>query len=638
MATGRPFLRRFTRSLFRCGAGRRAPQVLLWGRDEWLDVGESKHVSHPEVQAYAPCLVVYVPEWVGSGSAKSLCALLRGELAQQLPQGRDLPLGPTDVLVFWQSRCPLTRESPYDLALELTAVVRKWVDLRAGLQPYEKVVLVGYSAGSLLIRKALAWGLDELQDFPRPGLAAQYRWDWAFPGGSHETKLDRLILIAGMNRGWSLQGQPKHMKLREYWSYRALVLLGRTRLVANLIMMLERGTPFVVDLRLQWLRLGARGVLPLTIQLLGGLEDLVSENDNLDAGVIGGFAVISVPKTRHYEMNLFKDTDDPEAGILRANLLREALAGDKAELLRRRGYQTPAKFANRRPPSAIVLIAHGIRSTADWSGRLKNALETRDRSLWVGHAGYGHLSILGFMIFPIRRRHVRWLADRLTERSLEALAVMAPSERDEAIASQAAATNVVPVHFIGHSNGTWLAAQLMKTYRAANFQRVALCESPVHRLFPWRRFHDDGRFTRLRNERAASDYAVGLAAYFFSEVAGFLRIPTDVGDGGRVGFQDPPQHGYIDTAYLPGGHSAGTEPGNDPYLIDYICGNDAPDAGRPLRPDRDILLHGFANAILIWGSAALLVLAYLAYLLASSAGPLTLAIVLLALLGLASRI
>src|SRR3546814_13726806 len=108
-----------------------------------------------------------------------------------------------------------------------------------------------------------------------------------------------------MNRGWRLDQKPNRMKLWEYWSYRALGLIGRIGVAGRFIMSLEWGSPFVVDLRLQWLRLGARNVLPLTVQVLGDWDDMVIRDDALDAGVIGLFAIIPVAATGHYQLTKF---------------------------------------------------------------------------------------------------------------------------------------------------------------------------------------------------------------------------------------------------------------------------------------------------------------------------------------------
>src|SRR3546814_150105 len=205
-------------------------------------------------------------------------------------------------------------------------------------------------------------------------------------------------------------------------------------------MSLEWGSSFVVDLRLQWLRLGARNVLPLTVQVLGDWDDMVIRDDALDAGVIGRFAIIPVAATGHYQMTKF---DARRVGSIRRKAVVEALCSPERHLLEKRAYH-PTPRADRAP-DAVVLIAHGIRSTADWARRVGIEINRINPDFLVESASYGHLSILGFVFFPTRNRYVRWLADRYTENVLVALANMNSEARRLKISSYLERKRILPV-------------------------------------------------------------------------------------------------------------------------------------------------------------------------------------------------
>src|SRR3546814_816371 len=163
----------------------------------------------------------------------------------------------------------------------------------------------------------------------------------------------------------------------------------------------------------------------------------------------------------------------------------------------------------------------------------------------------------------------------------------------------------------------WSSDVCSSDLKTVRFDRITLCESPVNRNFPWRDSYEEDRFIRLRNERAAKDYAVGFGANFLGQLLSIFRLERDIGDGGRVGFDQHPLEAYSDVAFLPGDHSIGTQPGNDQFLAEFVTGNDDPDATRPTLPKRSAALNGFANIILIPGTIFILVLIMFTYLMIS---------------------
>ena len=62
---------------------------------------------------------------------------------------------------------------------------------------FEHIILIGHSCGALLARKAYVYACGENEDAPfeLPGFKKPRPW---------APKIERIILMAGMNRGWSV--------------------------------------------------------------------------------------------------------------------------------------------------------------------------------------------------------------------------------------------------------------------------------------------------------------------------------------------------------------------------------------------------------------------------------------------------
>ena len=161
----------------------------------------------------------------------------------------------------------------------------------------------------------------------------------------------RLILIAPINRGWDIT---HHLPLSEKisWSvgsftmpllYAWFWLLDslRGRTPAPLwIGELRRGSPFLIWMRLTWLKLKQRDDWSEqaieVFQLLGSIDEIVSWRDMVDTMVGHDFLYFEVPYSDHIGII---DYDDPVHGARRRDLLNTALA--------------PRAVAARSPASVI---------------------------------------------------------------------------------------------------------------------------------------------------------------------------------------------------------------------------------------------------------------------------------------------
>jgi triacylglycerol esterase/lipase EstA (alpha/beta hydrolase family) len=79
---------------------------------------------------------------------------------------------------------------------------------------YRRIVLVGHSSGTLLLRKAFSYACGHYEDGPRrPQLRPRESW---------VDRVERIVLLAGMNRGWSLSPRPQNMLWLKWLALRAL--------------------------------------------------------------------------------------------------------------------------------------------------------------------------------------------------------------------------------------------------------------------------------------------------------------------------------------------------------------------------------------------------------------------------------
>lgn len=568
----------------------------------------------PWPEGQAPTLVVFAHEWGGTGASRwRLKRTLWGqsgdknELAISEDEGRltpnlrEAPLGPVDFLAPRYVHNPLSNADPKRVALEFQKAIHNQVKGReeAG-NPYRSIVLVGYSAGSIILRKAMVWGLGQDQDHWDRELGQNWHWNWALTedGAQMSGMISRIVLIAGINRGWSLESRPKDMSRSLYVAYKLLEFLARPGPFGRFILALERGEPFISNLRLQWLRLADRlGGLPTTIQLMGTIDDIVSRDDNRDVLALGDSHVLLVEYADH---NGIMQLHDPKHGAYFRRRLDQALKGEierddiaETEAQRvRNGHLTSLETVTGmrskqdEPISMIVLPVHGIRDNHDWCNHFRHKLQ---RSLTSGRAlcpstSYGHLSILRFLLFPTRRRVVRWFVDLYTE----------------SVASVGDPT--IPVHFVGHSNGTYLLARAMLDYEAVVIDRAVLTGSVVRRNFPWNDLRNQNRIGYLRNERAATDLIVGVFPGFYQQLSNLLpgsHSILDIGNGGLWGFDDPPVGQDVERFYLDGGHGAGVREQNLQHLVDFVL--DRPEKEREFVPQVPTWAKLLSNlAWLVW--------------------------------------
>src|SRR5206468_1446840 len=133
--------------------------------------------------------------------------------------------------------------------------------------PFDEIILVGHSLGGLLVRQAylFANGLDPLDSEPR---------DWT-------GAVKRILLFASVNRGVNIIDPEGRFSLRLKLlrlAFRYLPFL-RKLLVYDLM----RGSNFITNLRIQWIRFfdSLDDQAPLIVLLLGTNDGLVKRDDDI---------------------------------------------------------------------------------------------------------------------------------------------------------------------------------------------------------------------------------------------------------------------------------------------------------------------------------------------------------------------
>jgi pimeloyl-ACP methyl ester carboxylesterase len=460
-----------------------------------------------------------------------------------------------DILAPRYSDAALSNENP----LDIVAMYLQTIDGAVGASSYDRITFVGYSLGALLARKTLVCAHTGC----RGDYFDQSRRDW-------RSRVDRLVLLAGMNRGWATscekvvaveqaQGvgydndcRASYLTWRQWiqaeWGRR----FGPTFGVGRLILAVQRGQPFVANLRLEWLALEATATLPPVVQLLGKIDELVSRHDNLDQFVTSRFAFIQLHGNTDHS-NVVEMTG--REGAERRARFVEALTWPIEKL--KATYPQPEADPGFRPNpdiKRVVLILHGIRDDGRWARALANKFEMADPALRAYFRSYGYFAALHFLMPSRMEANVRWFVDQYTE--LRALYPQAE------------------FHFVGHSNGTYMLAQSLAQYHAVTFGKVVFAGSVVQTGFPWSEYK--GRLRAIRNYRASADLVVAALPSVFEKLRLFLRV----GGAGHAGFVDDFARQEESEHLAKGGHGSVFEhQENYDALVNYVL--DRSDCPRP---------------------------------------------------------
>jgi hypothetical protein len=412
---------------------------------------------------------------------------------------------------------------------------------------YEHITLVGHSMSSIYARKLYVLGRGETEEAPfEPDLRRELgvtsgkvpRRDWA-------GQVNRIVLLAGMNFGWSVSHTAGLSRGMWMWAGervgRLMAAVGRP-LTA---MSVHRGAPFITQLRLQWL---AATPLPAdlrVVQLLGTVDDIVAPTDTIDPVTGQTFIYLEVPQTTH---NNVVHMDSPASAPNPRRVAFQQAIGQAEPTF---GRDVPGLLRNADAlrvdkegvVSDVVFVIHGIRDEGHWTERIarrvqrradaENASDGGKRKIEIVTAGYGYFPMLSFLRPGARQEKVEWLMNQYT----------------------AARARFPKANFsyIGHSHGTYLLAEAFERYPAVRFKHVLFAGSVVRTDYDWA----PRQIEKILNIRAHDDAVVAWFPTAFEQLGW-----QDLGGAGFSGFKESPRP-TAKAVNMPhfarGGHSAALE-------------------------------------------------------------------------------
>ena len=452
-----------------------------------------------------------------------------------------------DILQFEYPAQLFSNANLFGLASQMEAKI----DAHYQSRQYQRITLCGYSVGALLVRKAYVYGCGSIADAPATSGSHEVKGptkDWT-------TKVDRLVLLAGMNRGWARDSKQNYVPLYKRSLQWLALSTARLSGTGDLIRQCEKGEPFVANLRLQWLEVMRRteaSSKPIVIQLLGDSDDVVDPEDSKDVTVARDFIWVVVNNTGHGNVTRLGNEGTE---LERKQKIQMAFGNEDAVAQLKRMSPVP-KLTEDSKIKSVVFVLHGIRDMGEWTSQFEKPLQDAymekhpdGAKLHVHRASYSYFGMGPFLLWADRQKNVRWFMDQVTE-----LMAQYPNLTPEEI------------HFIGHSNGTYILASALQKYATLKVGRAALAGSVIRRDFRWSGF--TGRITQVRNYVGSADWVVGLLPRVF-ELPVFNLFNRDIGSAGFNGFED----GFaasMETRFVQGAHGAALHKDNIPSIVAFI--------------------------------------------------------------------
>ena len=435
-------------------------------------------------------------------------------------------------------------------------------------QDFQSVILVGHSSGGAVLRKAFVWAHG--QEVDRTPYGKQGKRDWV-------DRVERIVLLAGINRGYSISPRPRKMTLGTYLAIWIGLRLSRILGISKLARSFQRGEPFIADTRVQWLRIARddtvlekRTRFPVVIQLVGSEDDIVAREDSLDLVVSKGTLFKTVPQTNHRDIGTSLGDASRPGFEERVRYIKYAVLGDVASL----EPDEPPDIDELRDVKHIVYVMHGIRDYGHWTDIIRSAIEARYDAqgavVRVVNQRYGYFPMLQFMTYGDRQRNVRVFMDEYTE-------------------NLSRFPNAQTIDFIGHSNGTYLLASALTHYTTPRVRRVFFAGSVVPKHYPWQELIVARRVESVVNVVATADWVVAVFPKIFEQIADWTgRQPRtgwlDLGAAGFRGFlaAGSATGAVVNLTFAEGTHSTGVDvkvPEKLQAIVAWIVNGDREELG-----------------------------------------------------------
>jgi pimeloyl-ACP methyl ester carboxylesterase len=324
---------------------------------------------------------------------------------------------------------------------------------------------------------------------------------------------------------------------------------------------------------------------PLVVQIIGSLDDFVSPQDQVDLDAEGvrawlpcGDAGVKTPSGKNYFMLEMESCDHNAVVKLSGdetrrnlfNLFMAALTSTREQFEKpaddsvlKGALRNPVNFLDTPPEidlnvEHVVVVMHGIRDDGYWTHRVAAAIKEdaedeaekrKVKAIGEGSASanaapttassetesqtegaqkpenasekikfypswthtYGYFAMLPFILPWIRRSKVEWFMDNYV--------------------SIKAAYPAARLHYVGHSNGTYIGACALKDYPGARFGKMYFAGCVVHPQYNWLDKSKNKRVECFHNARGGEDWVVAL-------LPKSLEYFTDLGGAGFDGFDE----------------------------------------------------------------------------------------------------
>src|SRR5258708_11444644 len=378
--------------------------------------------------------------------------------------------------------------NPYRVANTLEEGIHKAFEAKH----YKSIVLVGHSLGAVLLRKALVWAHGAEED--RGDFSVHGRRAWP-------DKVTRFVSLAGINRGWSLDPLPANMSYPTYIVAYLGEWIAYITGTGGLLFETERGSPFIADLRVQWIKMarqdiaGGKAQLPLSIHLLGDIDDVVSREDSQDLAASKDARFITLPNTSH--AGIVTELEKGSEASERIQIIRAALTQPEEKIPFDK-FHLPDENPEIRK---IIYILHGIRDYGTWADALRNEIEkVKSADTVVTPSKYGYFPMIPFILYSDRQKNVHQFMNEYTE-------------------NLARFPNATQADFVGHSNGTYILPAAVQRNSTLYVNNVLFAGSVVPIRYPWRQLVEAKRVSRIYNLVATSDWVVALFPRFIEQIA-----------------------------------------------------------------------------------------------------------------------
>ena len=384
--------------------------------------------------------------------------------------------------------------------------------------PFEEVILVGHSLGGILIRQAYL-------------IASGMYSEGGYNQSPWYEYVRRFVLFASPNRGLD---PTQSLIWRMVTAFEKVTSLSLRRLMP--LQEFIRGSAFITNLRIDWIRHFSKPYYPLTVvQLLGAKDGNITRDDSVDLEQFPDAFHIDIPDAEDTNIHRIDCAEDREE---RYQLIRDAILSD----------EPLSDDPNLAPSIAInnvVFILHGIRaSNSGWVKQSKEKILQEDPDTVVITSSYGYFSAFNFVLPGIRQSNIAWFLDEYSY--------------------YFAKYPNINFHFIGHSNGTYILGESLKKVPGMKFKRAYLAGSVLPQEYPWKKIFDKGQLEKLCNARSSFDWPVGILCSGLRGVG-----MADIGTGGFDGFL----MGDIrlqEFCYFNGDHGKPLEESNHSNIINYI--------------------------------------------------------------------